>query len=199
MEVRRDRSPTLESIAAALLEHVTEEMRTDLRSEEPTSAVELYFGPIGCQALPSANIVRGSCSIDGYYTPDVDSQPWIFYANDVHEDRARFTVLHELGHHLLMTVADSLLDAIDVLGGSAEAAILTEEAVCHRFAGNLLVPDELLVETIGNARVKPEHVSTIHERGAASWEAVAVRVAEVMPMAGAVILLRDGATVVAQS
>ena len=53
----------------------------------------------------------------------------------------------------------------------------------------------LLVETIGSDRVKPEHVVAIHEQGAASWEAVAVRVAEVMPMAGAVVLLRDGATV----
>jgi hypothetical protein len=86
-------APTLGSIAAALLEHVVEEARADLRSEHPASAVELYFGPIGCQALPSDSITRGSCSIDGYYTSDVDPhQPWIFYADDVHEDRARFTI-----------------------------------------------------------------------------------------------------------
>ena len=99
-------------------------------------------------------------------------QPWIFYADDVHEDRVRFTILHELGHHLLVTVAAELLDDIDMLGGSADGAIQTEEAVCHRFAGNLLVPDELLAETIGSDRVKPEHVVAIHERGGASWEAV---------------------------
>jgi hypothetical protein len=86
-------APTLGSIAAALLEHVVEEARADLRSEHPASAVELYFGPIGCQALPSDSITRGSCSIDGYYTSDVDPhQPWIFYADDVHKDRARFTI-----------------------------------------------------------------------------------------------------------
>jgi hypothetical protein len=156
----------------------------------------LYFGPIGCQALPSAGITRGSCSIDGYYAADVDPlRPWIFYADDVHEDRARFTVMHELGHHLLATAAATLLDDLDVLGGSAEAAILAEEAVCHRFAGNLLVPDELLVETIGGDRVTPVHVVTVHEKAAASWEACAVRVAEFMPAAGAVVLVRDGATV----
>ena len=194
MEVRR--VPTLGSIAAALLDHVAEEVRVDLRSEHPGSAVELYFGPIGCQALPSASITRGSCSIDGYYTSDIDpEQPWIFYADDVHEDRARFTILHELGHHLVVTVADSLLDDLDILGGSAEGAIQVEEAVCHRFAGNLLVPDRLLQETIGCDRVRPNHVVAIHEHGAASWEACAVRVAEVMPVAGAVVLLRDGATV----
>lgn len=190
------RAPTLGSIAAALLGHVAEDVRTDLRNEHPASAVELYFGPIGCQALPGANITRGSCSIDGYYTSDVDPQrPWIFYADDVHEDRARFTILHELGHHLLMTAAAALLDDLDALGGSADAAIQAEEAVCHRFAGNLLVPDELLQETIGSDTVNPDHVVAIHEEGAASWEACAVRVAEVMPIAGAVVLLRDNATV----
>jgi len=159
--------------------------------------VELYFGPIGCQALPSASITRGSCSIDGYYTADVDpQQPWILYADDVHEDRARFTILHELGHHLVVTVADALLDDIDTVGAATgSGAIQTEEAVCHRFAGNLLVPDELLQETIGSDRVTPDHVAAVHERGAASWEAVAVRVAEAMPVAGAVVLIRDGATV----
>ncbi|MHB8290510.1 MAG: ImmA/IrrE family metallo-endopeptidase [Acidimicrobiales bacterium] len=194
METRR--APTVESIAAALLEHVSEEVRSDLRSEQPASAVELYFGPIGCQALPCAGITRGSCSIDGYYTSDVDpKQPWIFYANDVHEDRIRFTVLHELGHHLIVTVADSLLDDLDVVGGSAKGAIQAEETVCHRFAGNLLVPNELLNETIGGDRILPEHVVAIHELGAASWEACAVRIAEIMPVAGAVVLLRDSTTV----
>jgi hypothetical protein len=189
------RAPTLGSVAASLLQHVDDEARADLRSENPAAAVELYFGPIGCQPLPSAKVVHGSCSIDGYYTTDVDTQPWIFYADDVHRDRVRFTILHELGHHLLVTLAAALLDDIDVLGGSADGAIQTEESVCHRFAGKLLVPDELLVEMIGNDRVTPEHVVTVHEKAAASWEAVAVRVAEVMPVAGAVVLLRDGATV----
>jgi hypothetical protein len=140
----------------------------------------------------------GSCSIDGYYVVDIDTKPWIFYANDVHEDRVRFTILHELGHHELVTAAASLLDDIDAVGNrpSGGGAIQAEESVCHRFAGNLLVPDELLTSVIGNARVVPDHVITIHEQAASvSWEAIAVRVAEVMPIAGAVVLLRDGQTV----
>ena len=92
---------------------------------------------------------------------------------------SRFTILHELGHHLVVTAAAALLDDIDTVGAaSGSGAIQAEEAVCHRFAGNLLVPDELLSETIGNDRVTPDHVVAIHERGAASWEACAVRVAE---------------------
>lgn len=197
MESSRARLPTLGSITAALLSHVAEEARADLRSEDPTTAVELYFGPIGFQPLPSVRVATGQCSTDGYYDTEIDpAQPWIIYADDVHEARVRFTVLHELGHHLLMTVGCTLLDDIDVLGASTgTGAIQTEESVCHRFAGNLLVPDELLMDMIGDARIVPHHVVAIHEGRSASWEAVAIRVAEVMPMAGAVVILRDGATV----
>jgi hypothetical protein len=71
----------------------------------------------------------------------------------------------------------------------------TEEAICHRFAGDLLVPDELVVGTIGSDRTTPSHVIIVHEACEASWEAVAVRVAEFMLTAGAVVLLRDRETV----
>jgi hypothetical protein len=196
MEAGRARSPTLESIVNALLAHLTDDIRRDLRSEDPATAIELYFGPVGFQPLPSTQVARGQCAIDGYYESQIDpSRPWIIYADDVHETRVRFTILHELGHHLLVTVADSLLDDIDVLSAGAGAAIQTEEAICHRFAGKLLVPDALLTEAIGRDRINPEHVVAVHEKAAASWEAVAVRVAEVMPTAGAVVLLRDGETV----
>ena len=62
--------------------------------------------------------------------------------------------------------------------------------LCRQPAG----ADELLSETIGNDRVTPNHVVAVHEKAAASWEAVAVRVAEVIPVAGAVMLLRNEAT-----
>ncbi len=196
MEAGRARSPTLELIVNALLAHLTDDIRADLRSEDPATAIELYFGPIGFQPLRGARVARGQCATDGYYDSQIDpNRPWIIYADDVHETRVRFTILHELGHHLLVTVAADLLDVIDVLGAASGGAIHTEEAICHRFAGKLLVPDSLLTETIANDRVKPEHVVAVHEKAAASWEAVAVRVAEVMPMAGAVVLLRDGETV----
>jgi hypothetical protein len=197
MEARPVRSPTAESITTALLAHVDEDVQADLRSEDPATVIELYFGPIGFQPLPGARVARGQCATDGYYDSEIDAtQPWIIYADDVHEARIRFTILHELGHHLLVTTASELLDDIDVLGASTgSGAVQTEEAICHRFAGNLLVPDEILTATIGTNRVTPEHIVAIHEQGVASWEAVAVRVAEFMPAAGAVVLLRDRETV----
>lgn len=97
-----DRLASLNSITAALLAHVGPDAEADLQTEDPCAAVELYFGPIGFQALPSRQLADNDCSTDGYYDPHLDpTLPWIIYADDVHERRVRFTVLHELGHHLL--------------------------------------------------------------------------------------------------
>jgi hypothetical protein len=192
-----DRRATLNSITAALLGHVSTEAQADLRAEDPFAAVELYFGPIAFQALPSRKIASGDCSTDGYYDPYIDPiQPWIFYADDVHERRVRFTVLHELGHHLLATSAVALLDDLDRLGGSPEGAVQAEEAVCHRLAGHLLVPDQVLRTTIGSSRIVPEHLRQLHDGDAgASWESIAIRIAEAMPGPGAIVLLRDNITI----
>src|ERR1700728_2149946 len=101
MEAGRTRAPTLESIVSALLAHLSDDVRSDLRSEDPATAIELYFGPIGFQPLPSARLAKGQCATDGCYDSQIDSsRPWIIYADDVHESRIRFTILHELGHHL---------------------------------------------------------------------------------------------------
>ena len=191
-----DRRASLNSITAALLAHVGRDAEADLQTEDPCAAVEMYFGPIGFQALPSRQLAHNDCSTDGYYDPYLDpTRPWIIYAEDVHERRIRFTILHELGHHLLATAAAALLDDLDQLGGSPDGAIQAEEAVCHRFAGHLLVPDQAIQNTIGTDRVVPEHVRRLHDSSGASWEAVAIRIAEAIPGQGAVVLLRDNTNV----
>lgn len=188
---------SISSIADSLISYVSHDALEDLRTEDPRTAVDLYFGPIRFQELPRAGLLSGNCSIDGYYDPFIDnSNPWIFYAADVYEARVRFTILHELGHHLFATVAAKLLDDLDQFAGSFDGgAILAEEAVCHCFAGRLLVPSELIRDVIGPDRVTPKHVKAIHEKGLASWEAVAVRVAESMLEPGAVVLMRDAARI----
>ncbi|MDA8047404.1 MAG: ImmA/IrrE family metallo-endopeptidase [Actinomycetota bacterium] len=191
-----DRRINLNSITAALLAHVGSDAEADLLAEDPCAAVEMYFSPIAFQALPTREVAGGECSTDGYYDPHIDpALPWIIYADDVHERRVRFTILHELGHHLLATAAAALLDDLDQLSGSSEGAVQAEEAVCHRFAGHLLVPDQAIHETLGTAPVVPEHVRRLHDSSGASWEAVAIRVAEAIRGQGAVVLVRDGATV----
>ena len=109
----RTARPTIESVVRELVGHV-EHCIDDLSSEDPAAAVELYFEPIKVRSLPAAELAGGECSIDGFYETNVDpTRPWILYADDVNPARARFTILHELGHHLLMTAAAELLDSIN--------------------------------------------------------------------------------------
>lgn len=187
------RRTTFDSVARQLLGFVPDEIQDDLRSEDIVAAIEIHYEPVRAQAIPAAQVAeRGKCSTDGYYEANLDpTHPWILYADDVAPARVRFTLLHELGHHLLAGAAVELLDPIDVLGrGDAEAA---EEQVCHRFASLVLIPDA----EVGRLEppLTPEQVTTVREATGASWEATAVRLATAAEETLAIVLMRDHGTV----
>lgn len=183
--------PTIDTVTTALVELV-EPIIDDLANEDPAVAVEAYFDPLRVRSLPAASLSSSECSIDGYYETNVDpKRPWILYADDVAAARARFTILHELGHHLFATSAASLLDDLDAIGGSATGATQAEEAVCHRFAGHVLIPQPLVDAEIDGQELRPEHVIALHDRSHASWEAVAVRSAAAATRRTVVLLIRE--------
>lgn len=188
------RSPgpsSVEEIATELYRLIGEHALTDLSTEDSTLAVEVHFEPLRVLALPPVDFSGGDCSIDGYYLNGVNQhRPVIVYSDQVSDERARFTIMHELGHHLLQNNGAHLLDPIDFLGGSAIGASKVEESVCHDFAGQILIPSELLGSVIGNAVLRPAHVIKLHALTNASWEAVAVRAAS-FTARGSVILIRD--------
>lgn len=191
------RAPTIESITAQLIALVPNDARGDLVDEDPASAIAVYFEPVGLRKLPRRSLIADDCSTDGYYEPFIDpAQPWIIYADDVAPPRVRFTLLHELGHHLFNTSAAPLLDDLDRLGGSSERARRLEETVCHQFASELLLPTELVDEILpANGAVLPAHVRELHERAeAVSLDAASVRVAGRLRVPGAVVIMRNEAT-----
>ncbi len=123
------------------------------------------------------------------------AQATILYADDVAPERARFTILHELGHHLLASSATHLLDDIDLLAGDRSEPSAVEEAVCHRFAGLVLVPDDVLDDIVGAERLAPSHVMDLRAQTTASWEAIAVRASGRCEYKTAVVIVRDSTTV----
>ncbi|MDE0161790.1 MAG: ImmA/IrrE family metallo-endopeptidase [Acidimicrobiaceae bacterium] len=179
-------------VADQMVDLVAADALTDLQIEDPASAVEVHFPPVRVRCLPSPDLTRGDCSVDGYYEPFLDpEEPQILYSGDVIAQRARFTVMHELGHHLLNTTGSHLLDDLDRLGGSARGACEAEEAACDRFAGNVIVPAAHLAEIIGSRALMPRHLLKLREVTDASWEALAVRTADYPDTKTAVILLRE--------
>ncbi len=187
---------SVERIATELLTHVSDDATYDLRFEDPGVAIERHFPPLRARALPRGSFVGDACSTDGWYENNIDPEkPWIFYSRDQSERRVRFTVVHELGHHLLQSSGSALLDDLDELGTSGEDVNALEETVCHQFAGAVLIPDSDLSEIIGGGQVLPGHVYELYRHGAASLEAIAVRVASSMSYAGAVVIMGAGSEI----
>jgi hypothetical protein len=187
---------TVATVANELVALLEEDARRDLAEEDAAIAIEVHFPPVEVVALPWRDLEGDACSTDGYYEAFLDpTTPRIVFADDVTPARARFTLLHELGHHLLATAGAHLLDDIDRIGGSSEGATRTEELVCHDFAGTLLVPDDLMAQVVGDGRLAPRHVRELKERTSASWEAVAVRASARIAGAGAVVLVREAGRV----
>lgn len=182
---------SIATIAEKLVELIDEQVLDDLRSEDPVSTVELYFQPVGLRSLPPAGLAHSDCSVDGFYEASVDpNKPWILYESGVAEERVRFTVLHELGHHLLATAGADLLDDLDRIGGPVRGrAQLAEERVCHHFAASVLIPSKLLYDVIGEQALVPRHVVELRGRTNASWEAVAVRAANFASRSTAVAIV----------
>jgi hypothetical protein len=162
----------------------------DLRNEDPATALELHFEPLRVRALPNAGELGPDCSTDGYYDSITGATPTILFADDVSPARSRFTLLHELGHHLLAFDEAHLLDAIDQLATERTPQVQIEEKVCHEFAGRVLIPDDLLSDVTSDHRLSPSDIVDLYERCDASWEAVAVRAASACQYKAAVVLLR---------
>lgn len=179
-------------VVAKMLALVPPDALDDLRNENPALAVEVHFDHIEVHELPFGRVNGEECSVDdGFYESSIDpNKQHILYSYSGNTARVTFTILHELGHHIINTVCPELLDDLDQIAGSNGDPALVEEAVCHRFAGEVLVSTQLLDEVIGVDQVTPRHVQKLHELSSASWEALAVRVADYSGITTAVIVIR---------
>jgi hypothetical protein len=101
--------------------------------------------------------------------------------------------VHELAHHLLVTVGAALLDDIDSVAGRWGDPARVEELVCHEFASRVLIADGLL-DALGAGPLVPRHAVDLRALTNASWEAIAVRLVGAVPGASAVILTREAGT-----
>jgi len=159
----------------------------------PARAIRWHFPSVSLKPLPPGSpFTSAACQCDGYYEPTLTpGRPWIFYRDDVPAERVRFTLLHELAHHLICELDPDLYDQIDKVAGASGDPAEVEERVCQRFAATLLLSDKLLDHVIGDAHPTAAHVQALRRLSPASWQAVAVRVAQRLPAPGAVVLVRS--------
>lgn len=182
--------PAPGDIAARLVGFLDDDIAGWLATEDVFDTLALAYPKLRLAPATTGIATRSDeCAVDGFYLPESFGGPCVIYRPDVNDERTRFTLLHELGHHLLETDAAELHDAIDESAGARGDCQAVEEAVCQSFAGQLLVPDELISEVLDGDRLKPRHVVELHDRSAASWMAVAVRLAETVDSCCAVVFL----------
>ena len=181
----------LRGVATQMVALLPADALGDLQKEEPALAVEVYFPPVKVHKLITVGVSGKNCSVDGYYDRDIDPDlPRIMYSDSGGTERARFTIIHELGHHIFNTIGASLLDDLDRIASPTGDPAAVEEVACHRFAGEVLVPAHLLDDIIGKDPVTPRHVLQLHKTSQASWEALAVRAASHSNLKTAVALVR---------
>lgn len=186
----------IRDVAAKMVALVPTDVLADLQDEDPALAVQVHYEPVRVRPLPRSSLAGSDCSVDGYYEANLDpGRPVIFYSDDAVAERVRFTIVHELGHHILVTEGARLLDDLDRIGGSDNGAINAEESACHQFAGEVLVPAPLLKKVIGDDVLRPNHLVKLHDRTSASWEVIAIQAASYPSRSTAVVLVRQGGEV----
>lgn len=168
-----------------------EDTTRELLADGPQEAVESLFG-INVTVHPAEHRTAGSCGVHGLYTPATDgSPPKIELTKSLSRRRDGFTILHELGHHLIRgdaTTVDQLYDLPPLEKKKSH------ELVADAIAGRLLVTDADVAEAFEYG-VTAGAVRHLFDISNASREACCVRGADSLTQRGAVMLLRDNVAV----
>jgi hypothetical protein len=135
--------------------------------------------------------VGGSgCSVDGSYQEG--PPPRITVAVGVSQGRRNFTVLHELGHHLIRG-GNGDPEVIDLLASQPDGGAALEEEVADAIAAELLLPEILVDQVIGARGPTAAEVTDLFARSQASREACCVRASQRIVGAG-YVMLAEGST-----
>jgi len=130
--------------------------------------------------------VSDRCSCDGAYFPVPRApRPAIGFVRTPGSRRENFTLMHELGHHLIRSDEDLLSMIAD---DDLDPHVL-EERICDAFAGRMLVADDVLSAIAGGHRPQAADLRLLFDGCSGSLEACAVRLAERLRCEGYVVLL----------
>lgn len=146
-------------------------------ANDPATAVEVLFD-VAVTLRPSQTRGQG-CAVDGTYDPGPPQR--IRVADDIGEARRRFTILHELGHHMIEH--DSHLNDLPI-----NDADRRDEAICNEVAASVLIPAEVVEQTLPSGVLTAKHVAALYGATSASREACCVAAVRRLRRPGCVIL-----------
>ena len=105
--------------------------------------------------------------------------------------RENFTLMHELGHHLV----DNNIECLSWLADQPDPNRVLEQ-VCDQVAADLLVPADLVDKLIGQHALDAGAVLELYDHTEASRSACAIAIARRLPCDGFVLVIEEGATAI---
>ena len=175
---RRNPAEQVRRLSKHLVGLVPEAIRDDL-AHEPEHAIRDSYG-ITVNYVSASTSSR--CSIDGTY---VAKPPTITIATASSSGRERFSLLHELGHHLQRNDFDS----IDALNHAGRSRRTLEEDVCDSFAAEILLPEQHVDDALDGQLPSVDALVRLYREHSASRAACCVRIAQRLRSSGYVLLI----------
>ena len=140
---RSDVPAVMEEVTKAIASCVEEAHPGALARLGHDALAELASWPeVQVEWVPDADVGDG-CSVAGSYRSD-SSPPALCIALSASPGRRQFTALHEVGHHIQQNNIE--LGAALIMAADAEGL---EEGACNLFAGQTLLPAEMVDRYIG--------------------------------------------------
>jgi hypothetical protein len=128
--------------------------------------------------------IAGDCSVAGHCNLLVTPAE-IAVVRNASLGRRAFTLLHEIAHFLQQ---NDELWADEALSKQQDFGRRLEEQVCDAFAAEVLLGSDLPNRILGNAPISASSVSQLFEASQASRSACCVKVAQLLPCEGWVLL-----------
>lgn len=170
---------TVDSLASRTIARLSDSSRQALAADPiAAAAAELDLTIICRKQVEQKRDSRGGCSGISFLEDRL-----VQYVETPGSKRAYFTVLHEVGHFLVLDDDD----ALDWIADEADPSSALE-TLCDAIAAQLLLPDSTVSATIGAGPVTSRHVLDLYSQSSASRWVSAIAVARYLPCAGAVLV-----------
>ena len=174
--------------ASRLLNSLDPVVRAAL-TDDPEQAAERHLALDVRLVTSTARTKDSSCPIDGIYLHEDRS---IVVAASSSHGRTLFSILHEVGHHLI-DGDDNITDLLWDVG--PQRSTWARERLANEIAANLLLPEDLLDRHIPPEGPRARDVISLIEDNDASAEACAVAAARRLPGNGYVVIAEHDGTV----
>ena len=174
---------TVSAWSRRLLSVLDIDVRDDL-ADSLATAIELHFG---LRVAPAEAF--GERGAGGWCDGVSIVDSGVILYRPTASRRENFTLMHELGHHLV----DNSIDCLAWIADQPDPPKVLEQ-LCDQIAADLLIPRDVVDRLVGQHALDAAAVLDLYERTEASRSACAIAIARRLPCDGFVLLIDEGAT-----